>query len=97
MRTFAVHPAAQGDRLCSLSAGPRLGGTNELLNSHSMNYDAVASLLGEIWLVAEVTAHMAIPDYETLMLPILKLASDQKDHTNAEIEQTLGSVPVLRW
>lgn len=35
---------------------------------------------------------MPIPDYETLMLPILKLVSDQKDHANTEIEHRLCEV-----
>lgn len=34
---------------------------------------------------------MAIPDYESLMLPVLKLLSDKQEHTIAEINDTLAT------
>lgn len=33
---------------------------------------------------------MAIPDYQTLMLPLLKFASDQKEHSVQEAIKTLA-------
>jgi len=34
---------------------------------------------------------MAIPDYQSIMLPLLKLASDKKEHTMQETLECLAS------
>jgi restriction system protein len=34
---------------------------------------------------------MSIPDYQQLMLPVLKLASDGREHTNAEATEKLAA------
>lgn len=33
---------------------------------------------------------MAIPDYQSLMLPLIKLASDKKEHSLQEATQTIS-------
>lgn len=38
----------------------------------------------------EVNSQMAVPDYQTLMLPLLTLASDGKDHTISEAVEQLA-------
>jgi restriction system protein len=35
---------------------------------------------------------MAVPDFQTLMLPFLNVMADQKEHTFSEVETTLSTL-----